>query len=132
MRLQTLKWVLTAAMWLCPFAAFAAAATDYSNAGHWMYAPSGGKMPVDVFYLYPTAWQPKAGDGLVCDIDNSSMLTGAPAAYAVTATAFEPFANIYAPFYRQADAGATLSMDSDAAEALLRDKPPSGRRDGGV
>ncbi len=49
MRLRAMHWALMAAVWLCPFAAFAAAATDYSNAGHWMYAPRGGKMPGEVF-----------------------------------------------------------------------------------
>ncbi len=122
MRLRVLLWASAIVAWLCPVTAFAAAATDYSDANHWLRAP-GGDMPVDVFYLYPTAWRPAPGDGLVCDIDNPSMLAGAPGVYAQTATAFEPFANVYAPLYRQADAAATLGMAPAAAEALLRETP---------
>ena len=77
------------------------AATDYSQAAHWLSLPAPIQT-VDVFYFYPTVW--KSSDNRVpqiCDIDNASMLKNAPAWFARQATAFEPFANIYAPYYRQ-------------------------------
>jgi len=90
--------------------AAAPAATDYSQAAHWLSLPATVKK-VDVFYLYPTAWQ-KAGptDPDINEIDNASMLTGSNAAFARQATAFETVGNIYAPYYRQADAVYTLTL----------------------
>ena len=76
-------------------------ATDYSQAAHWLSLPATVKA-VDVFYLYPTAWQKvNNSDPDICDIDNPSMLKGAAAAFARQATAFETVGNIYAPYYRQ-------------------------------
>ncbi len=65
------------------------AATDYSKTAHWLSLPATTK-PVDVFYLYPTAWQKVSpSDPNVNEIDNASMLKGSNAAFARTATAFE-------------------------------------------
>jgi hypothetical protein len=74
-------------------------ATDYSQAKHWLSIPVVTEA-VDVFYLYPTAWQRGANDPYICPIDNPSMLAGSASVFTRTATAFEPFANIYAPYYR--------------------------------
>ena len=66
---------------------------------------------VDVFYLYPTAWQKVNAKGSnICDIDNPSMLAGSAAAFARSATAFEPFAQCLRSYYRQADAAYALSL----------------------
>ncbi len=97
-------------------------ATDYSLAAHWLNMPATVK-PVDVFYLYPTAWQRGANDPYICPIDNPSMLRGAPSAFARSATAFEPFANIYAPYYRQADAAYALTLPLPAHDALIAGIP---------
>ena len=80
----------------------AAIATDYSDAGHWLALPNT-TAGVDVFYLYPTAWQDTNTDSnpRICAIDNPSMLAGAAAAYARQATVFNGVGNIYAPYYRQ-------------------------------
>lgn len=78
--------------------------TDYSKANHWLSLPQTINKEVDVFYYYPTAW--KDTDDTkpnVCEIDNPSMLEGAPSDYARQATAFETVGNIYAPYYRQAN-----------------------------
>ncbi len=81
----------------------AAIATDYSIAGHWLALPTNTVAGVDVFYLYPTAWQDTNSDPnpRICAIDNPSMLTGAASAYARQATVFNGVGNIYAPYYRQ-------------------------------
>ena len=78
----------------------AAVATDYSKAKHWLSLPAAFE-PVDVFYLYPTAWSNSDLDPKVCPIDEPSMLEEAPLAFERQATAFETVANVYAPFYRQ-------------------------------
>jgi hypothetical protein len=76
-------------------------ATDYSQAAHWLSLPATVKN-VDIFYLYPTAWTSTDPDNPhVCAIDEPTMLTQAPEAFARQATAFETVGNIYAPFYRQ-------------------------------
>jgi hypothetical protein len=76
-------------------------ATDYSQSAHWLSLPAPVKA-IDVFYLYPTAWtSTDPNNPQVCAIDEPSMLTQAPAAFARQATAFETVGNIYAPYYRQ-------------------------------
>lgn len=94
--------------------------TDYSQAGNWLTVDASGSLPVDVFYLYPTAWQKGPNDGNYCAVDNVSMIKGALGAFNRQATAFLPVGNIYAPYYRQADAAYTLSMPkiADQDEAI--------------
>jgi hypothetical protein len=76
-------------------------ATDYSQAAHWLSIPVVNE-PVDVFYFYPTAWtSADPANPHICAIDEPSMLTQAPEAFARQATAFETVGNVYAPFYRQ-------------------------------
>lgn len=94
-------------------------ATDYSQTAHWLSIPAP-IMAVDVFYLYPTCWQKvNSTDPNICNIDNPSMLAGAPSVFGRQATAFETFANIYAPYYRQADAGYTLGLPEDQRETII-------------
>ncbi|MEI7704652.1 MAG: DUF3089 domain-containing protein [Deltaproteobacteria bacterium] len=78
-------------------------ATDYSLAAHWLALPiaPAPTYPVDVFYLYPTAWTSTDSNPQICAIDEPTMLVQAPQAYARQATAFETVGNVYAPFYRQ-------------------------------
>jgi len=96
-----------------------AVATDYSRTAHWLSIPVP-IMAVDVFYLYPTCWQKvHSTDPNICNIDNPSMLTGAPPAFERQATAFVTFANVYAPFYRQADAVYALGLTEDQREKVI-------------
>lgn len=106
-----------------PTPAPALEATDYAQAVHWLSIPVVSH-DVDVFYLYPTAWQ-KVHDSEpnICDIDNPSMLVGAASAFERSATVFEPFANIYAPYYRQADAAYALSLPLPEHNALIAGIP---------
>ena len=86
-------------------------ATDYSKPGHWLALPTIVDKKVDVFYLYPTAWEKVDKSELnICNIDNPSMVKGANAAFLRQATAFETVGNIYAPYYRQANGEYTLSL----------------------
>ncbi len=83
--------------------------SDYAKTSSWLSVDRSASLPVDVFYLYPTAWQRGADDGNYCPIDHPSMLRGAPGAFNRQASAFLPVGNIYAPYYRQADAGYILT-----------------------
>lgn len=111
---------------VAPAAALAAApddpqnVTDYSKSANWLTADPSQSKPVDVFYLYPTAYQKGEGDVNYCAVDNVSMVKGAIGAMNRQATAFLPVGNLYAPYYRQADAGYVLSMPSiaDQDEAI--------------
>lgn len=97
-------------------------ATDYSQASHWLSLPVTTEA-VDVFYLYPTAWQRSDNEPYICEIDNPSMLAGSASVFTRTASVFEPFANIYAPYYRQADAAYALTLPLPAREALIAAQP---------
>lgn len=101
--------------------------TDYSNPGNWLNIPSQDTFGIDIFYLYPTAYKKGAnsGDTNICAIDNSTMRKGALSAYNRTATAFETVGNIYAPFYRQADAQYIFSLPADSAQMVIGDIPAS-------
>ena len=94
--------------------------TDYSQASNWLTMDTSGSLPVDVFYLYPTAWQRGADDSDYCAVDNVSMIKGANGAFNRQATAFLPVGNIYAPYYRQADAAYifTLPTIEEQEEAI--------------
>ena len=79
-------------------------ATDYSKPEHWLSLPTVIDKPVDVFYLYSTAWHKvNKDDPNICEIDNPTMLAGSKLAFARQATAFETVGNIFAPYYRQVD-----------------------------
>jgi len=101
-------------------------ATDYSKPEHWLSLPSSIEKKVDVFYLYPTAWQKdNATSPNVCEIDNPSMLAGAKIALALQATAFETVGNIFAPYYRQDDARYFLSLPQEEQDKLIGGMPKS-------
>jgi len=94
--------------------------TDYTKSEHWLAMPTSAEKEVDVFYLYPTAWQKEdKNEPNICAIDNPSMLKGSKAAFERQATAFEPVGNIYAPYYRQADAAYCLSLPLEEQEKLV-------------
>lgn len=99
-------------------------ATDYSKTENWLSLPANGSMNVDVFYVYPTAWykaDPLEPD--FCAIDNPIMLTGSQKAFNRQATAFETAGNIYAPYYRQADAAFTLTLPPAERWAVIDSIP---------
>ena len=57
-------------------------AIDYSQAAHWLSLPAVVEK-VDIFYLYPTAWTSTDPDNPhICAIDEPTMLTQAPEAFA--------------------------------------------------
>jgi len=85
--------------------------TDYANANNWLQVANPTDKPVDVFYVYPTAYQKADATAPdIADVNDAGMRKGARAAYARQATAFEDTANIFAPYYRQADATYALTL----------------------
>ena len=99
-------------------------AIDYSNPAHWLSLPNAADKAVDVFYLYPTAWYKVAKEEPnICKIDNPIMLEQAKIIFAQQATAFESVGNIYAPFYRQADATYILSLPSAERDKFVAGVP---------
>ena len=119
---MALAWLILFLNAVCPAEAADYASPDYAEAERWLHLPdNGGDLPVDVIYLYPTAWTPRPGDDrMYCDIDEESMLDGARYAYELQASVFEPAANIYAPFYRQ-----SLKALAQIAAAMFGLSPPS-------
>lgn len=98
--------------------------TDYSRIEHWLNVPTEITKQVDVFYLYPTAWaKVNADDPIICEIDNPIMLQQAKLAFERQATAFETSANIFAPYYRQDDAGSVLAMDVEDQQKIIKGYP---------
>lgn len=90
---------------------------DYSKTANWLSVPSqlDPVKNVDVFYVYPTAYFAGAGDPLIGPIDNATMIAGAKSWFQKQATAFATVGNIYAPYYRQADAFYTLALPTTDA-----------------
>ena len=85
--------------------------TDYAAASNWLNQPAKADKGVDVFYVYPTAYQKaNATAPDIAEVTDAGMRKGAQSAYARQATAFEDIANIYAPYYRQADATYALTL----------------------
>ena len=92
----------------------------YANNELWLSLPDNSNKSVDVFYLYPTVWgRINEHDAPICNIDNAMMLQNAPIAFLRQASLFDSLANIYAPFYRQADAVYTLSLSLSKQDSVI-------------
>jgi len=98
--------------------------TDYAQISHWLTLTSSPFKDVDVFYVYPTAYtKASSSDPDFFTIDNASMVKGAKSAFQRQATAFAPYANIYAPYYRQVDARYQLALPIDQQDENIRRVP---------
>ncbi len=98
--------------------------TDYSQPENWLATPTSTNLPVDVFYLYPTAYQKTGPDASnTAAVTDAGMRTGAQSAYARQATLFNGSANIYAPYYRQLDAVYALTLPQDQHDAAIGGAP---------
>ncbi|WP_277058367.1 DUF3089 domain-containing protein [Trichlorobacter lovleyi] len=97
---------------------------DYSQTANWLVLSSSAIKNVDVFYIYPTAYKKATpSDPVFCAIDNPTMVQGAQRAYQQQATAFAPYANIFAPYYRQVDATYQLALPFDQQDENIRKVP---------
>ncbi len=85
-------------------------APNYARASNWLARPSQPTKKVDVFYLYPTSYSKTSStQPVISTINDPQMVSGAKTAFTGQATAFDTVANVYAPYYRQADAVTVLS-----------------------
>ena len=73
----------------------ARARRSWSDATNWLTTPTSTDEPVDVFYVYPTAYQKAdASAPDIAAVTDAGMRTGAQAAYARQATAFADVAEV--------------------------------------
>ncbi len=96
--------------------------TDYSKREHWLSRPDGPDKEVDLVYLYPSSCHDRRA-GIICAVDNRSMRSGAKRNFSQQATAFEPIANVFAPFWRQVNAMELTSMSFEEVDAAERAEP---------
>lgn len=102
----------------------AAGTTDYASRAHWLTLPSRILKKVDVFYLYPSAYtRADSSAPVVGPVNDPGMVHGAHVAFQRQATAFSTVANIYAPYYRQADAAARAAMPQPEQVATVAGGP---------
>ena len=99
--------------------------SDYSNAANWLAMPTAQSCSADVIYFYPTVYTRTSPDvePVISDINNKGMRTGAADIFKKQATAFETAADIFAPYYRQADGVYALALSTDEKDALLSGAP---------
>ena len=85
-------------------------ASDYSKKEYWLVRTDNPDKAVDMIFLYPSSCNDPEAD-IICTIDNQSMVETAKIDYSSEATAFEPVANMYVPYWRQVN-GIKLPMMS--------------------
>jgi hypothetical protein len=91
-------------------AATATGFPDYAQQANWLAHPSHPTRKIDVFYLYPTSYfKTNPSQPVISTINDPAMVAGAKRSFGQQATAFSTVANIYAPYYRQADAVTVLT-----------------------
>ena len=94
---------------------FTGTPTDYSLKKHWLSQPENPDKPVDLIYLYPSSCQDIRA-GVICKVDNKSMIWSARRNFAQQATVFGPVANLYAPFWRQVNAMKLSAMSFEEVD----------------
>ncbi len=99
-------------------------AVNYSNPQRWLSLPVSAAKNIDVFFLYPTTYQRTGtNESYICEIDNAVMMSKANFFLKTQASAFESFANIYAPYYRQVDAAYALSIPAEERDKIINGIP---------
>lgn len=93
---------------------------DYSNPYNWAAMPTTADKPYDVFYLQPTSWTPAENEtSRVASMDNEEMRTVGYVWSTITGQGvFSEQCNVYAPYYRQTDAGYIAGLSWDDAQTL--------------
>ncbi|MBQ9667090.1 MAG: DUF3089 domain-containing protein [Bacteroidaceae bacterium] len=96
-------------------------AIDYSKAENWLDTPDAIDKPVDVFYIYPTAYFKQAEtESAVCDIDNAVMQANAQRYLFNQASVYRQSCNVFAPYYRQMDVPTLGAMSEENVETHFR------------
>ncbi|MDR0989915.1 MAG: DUF3089 domain-containing protein [Propionibacteriaceae bacterium] len=79
--------------------------TDYADPNNWVETGGTLDQPVDVFYLYTTAWERQSSDEqYYAELDNAIMREAAPRLHDQMTAVFDLSGNIFEPYYRQIDA----------------------------
>jgi hypothetical protein len=94
--------------------------TDYSNTDNWLSLPETTDKEVDVIYLYPSVWQSTDDSDVIANIDDETMREPAQDKLALQGLLFSDDCNVFAPYYRQADAGYALTLPGDERDNLIR------------
>ena len=85
-------------------------APEYDNEVSWLAKPAVLNKPVDVFYVYPTIYV--AETPLNMDVSDANLRQNAKGLLTAQAGVYSPYANLFAPFYRQQSA-ASQSMEAN-------------------
>lgn len=94
-------------------------ASDYSDINNWINVPQEITKEVDVFYLIPTCWgRMSEEEPAISEIDNQILRNYGPLAFNDQANVFAPYANLYAPYYRQVDSSLLAFTLEEQAEIL--------------
>jgi hypothetical protein len=93
---------------------------DYSDPYNWALLPTTTDKPYDVFYLQPTSWSVAEGEtSYVASMDNPAMRTIGFVWSTLTGQGiFSDYCNVYAPYYRQVDAGYIAEISWDDAQTF--------------
>lgn len=75
--------------------------TDYQDCNNWMFCSSNPVLPVDVFYLYPTAYYKGPGEPAICPVTHGAMRQRARENVINKGSVFETVGNYFVPYYRQ-------------------------------
>jgi hypothetical protein len=70
---------------------------DYSDPYNWLYRPEISK-EVDIFYVYPTVSSNETGSMPISDEGDRTLAQGFSA---TEASVYEPYGNVFTPYYRQ-------------------------------
>jgi hypothetical protein len=97
---------------------------QYARAGNWLARPAHPTKKVDVFYLVGTSYfKTSPSEPVISTINDPGMVAGAKTAFAEQGTAFDTVANVYAPYYRQADAVTVLSSPLATQNRIIGGTP---------
>lgn len=75
--------------------------TDYHDRNNWMTCPFDPMLPVDIFYVYPTAYFNGSDKPSVCSATDDAMRQRARENVRNKGSVFATIGNYYVPYYRQ-------------------------------
>lgn len=91
---------------------FKGSPTDYSQKKYWLALPEDPGKDTDLIFFYPSSCIDRKA-GTICKADNKNMIKTARRNFLQQASAFEPVANLFAPFWRQVNALKLTDMSFD-------------------
>nr|MBQ1579381.1 DUF3089 domain-containing protein [Oscillospiraceae bacterium] len=95
---------------------FVGTASDYAKKKNWLSRPQTPDKPADLLYLYPSSCEDPLAD-TICTVDNPIMRLTARKNFKQQASAFEPAANLFAPYWRQVNATKLSAMSFEEVDA---------------